>query len=477
VSYVLIGLMYGLLTGIPLYLYGKRQISGLMKGDTKAPEGSEASVTRPSSRAIEPPPLQIAELDAGDKVFWRDRDRQRAFERNIARRNDALRALALRYGGHLFMSLVALAVIGAINLAAEHIRFSIGWLIFLHLLFLLTFIGASRLSQRLDYREHPELTIRAGILLNAAAIGAIVSTIQNPMANWRLATVLSALPVVFFWFGGLFIARLFTYPDVPRTDLLMLRVFKTGKSRYLTHQIEPLWRFLGSTYTMSSEDYFQADQMRFSKGSIIRFVIWAAVFWFVPAMVITVSLEDGSMSTATGVVIILVHALLCFLLLRRPLRRLMSDSYLKSEEGVDAELIRTIIEQRDGLDRYSNEHLNCQGETWRLAVRKLLPVCEAVMMDVRGFRAHNAGIAYELGLVMDHVPLSQLLILTDSSTDRAAFLKIVRTAWSSIDKDSPNYRAGTRLKLLHCGKINRRAAHRIVSLLFRDAVSVPSDGY
>lgn len=470
-----IGLMYGLFTGVPLYLYGKHQISGLMKGEAEALAGPDASVYQAFSRDIEPPPLEIAELDAGDKVVWRDQDRQRSFDRNIARRNDALRALALRYGGHLFLSLVALAVIATVNHGTDHLGFTLGWLVFLHLLFFLTIIGASRLSQRFDYREHPAVTIRPGVLLNAAAIAAIVSAIEDPTTDWPLVTLLSALPVTFFWFGGGWIAGLFACPDVPRTDLLMLRVFNTGKSRYLTHQVEPLWRFLGSTYTISSNDYFQADEMRFSKGSIVRFVVWSVIVWFAPAMVIIVSIDEGWMDAATGVVVVLVHALLSFLLLRRPLRRVMGGSYLKNEEGVDAELIRSIVERRDRLGRYGSEHLNCQGETWRLVIRKLLPVCEAILMDLRGFGARNAGIAYELGLVMSHVSLSQLLILTDRSTDRKAFLETVRRAWSRIGEDSPNWRPGTTLKVLNCRRINHRAAYRIVSLLFRDASPVPRD--
>jgi hypothetical protein len=70
--------------------------------------------------------------------------------------------------------------------------------------------------------------------------------------------------------------------------------------------------------------------------------------------------------------------------------------------------------------RYRVNECYCNDQTWRDALQALVRHSDVVLMDLRGFQAHNAGCHYELVTLAQASRELRVVVLTDSRTDRAA---------------------------------------------------------
>jgi hypothetical protein len=92
-----------------------------------------------------------------------------------------------------------------------------------------------------------------------------------------------------------------------------------------------------------------------------------------------------------------------------------------------------------GVDRrYPLNELHCLPETWQAVVIALLETADVVLIDLRGLRAANRGVLYELALAVRRVPLPRLVLLTDSHTDSSLVERAAHEAWTG-----PGEAAGT----------------------------------
>jgi hypothetical protein len=110
------------------------------------------------------------------------------------------------------------------------------------------------------------------------------------------------------------------------------------------------------------------------------------------------------------------------------------------------------LPQAMALDgRYPLNELHCLLDTWQWVVEALVREARVVLMDLRGLSASNTGALKELSMVIPWVPLSQIVILSDRSTDERLLTEGIRDAWSRVPAGSPNFRRcnGT-LRLLRC---------------------------
>jgi hypothetical protein len=88
--------------------------------------------------------------------------------------------------------------------------------------------------------------------------------------------------------------------------------------------------------------------------------------------------------------------------------------------------------------RYPLNELHCLPETWQAVVIALLETADVVLIDLRGLRAANRGVLYELALAVRRVPLPRLVLLTDSHTDSSLVERAAHEAWTG-----PGEAAGT----------------------------------
>ena len=69
--------------------------------------------------------------------------------------------------------------------------------------------------------------------------------------------------------------------------------------------------------------------------------------------------------------------------------------------------------------RYRINECYCHDTTWQDALQALVRCSDAVLMDLRGFQAHNAGCRYELATLAGTSREVRVVVLIDGRTDRA----------------------------------------------------------
>ena len=90
---------------------------------------------------------------------------------------------------------------------------------------------------------------------------------------------------------------------------------------------------------------------------------------------------------------------------------------------------------------------------------------DLVLMDLRAFASERKGCTYELGALIDEVPLSRVALLIDQTTDEPVLRRTLADRWRMMSPHSPNARNGSarvRIIDLACGPA--AAVHRLMQL-------------
>lgn len=144
-------------------------------------------------------------------------------------------------------------------------------------------------------------------------------------------------------------------------------------------------------------------------------------------------------------------------------RFIKTDKDLAGRKAIDA--------KPDPDGRYRVNEFFCGGEMWGKTLVELLKrdATHVVLMDLRGFAAANAGVVHELGQLVQHVPLRQVVLAVDHRTDFPLLDRKLKEFWQGVCECSPNYRErDPALRILHI-RHNGRAAARLLALLLRAA--------
>ncbi len=115
----------------------------------------------------------------------------------------------------------------------------------------------------------------------------------------------------------------------------------------------------------------------------------------------------------------------------------LSRAFVSGEDDLERRLAALdTLPDPDGRHRV-NEFF-CHADTWQPTMRRLAARSDAVVMDLRSFSPENRGCTYELGALLDAVPLARVVLVTDAGTDRAFLETTLRDLWSRLAPDSPN---------------------------------------
>ena len=159
---------------------------------------------------------------------------------------------------------------------------------------------------------------------------------------------------------------------------------------------------------------------------------------------------------------------------------------------VGGRVSRRFVQGRDDLERrlaqldarpdpdgrYRVNEFYCRSDTWQMTMRQLAANSDAVLMDLRSFSQSNQGCLYELGQLLDGVPLPQVLLIVDATTDQAFLQDKLQSLWGSVAADSPNRSSldpEVRLYEVHSG--TGAEARTLLNLLYgqvRSNVEVPA---
>jgi hypothetical protein len=115
----------------------------------------------------------------------------------------------------------------------------------------------------------------------------------------------------------------------------------------------------------------------------------------------------------------------------------------------------------DADGRYRINECYCHDTTWQDALHALVRLSDVVLMDLRGFQAHNAGCLYELGALAQASRALRVVVLSDGQTDRAA-------AAQAIGHSPPG-----RFVWLDASHIDARKRREVLASLFSSPSAAP----
>lgn len=120
--------------------------------------------------------------------------------------------------------------------------------------------------------------------------------------------------------------------------------------------------------------------------------------------------------------------------------------------------------------RYPLNELRCPPDAWAWVVALLMREARVVLMDLRGLSASNKGALQELSMVISWVPLHQVVILCDRTTDERLLNKNIQEAWSQVPAGSPNFdRLIGTIRLLRCSGSRRTDGRAVDWAVFNAA--------
>ena len=203
--------------------------------------------------------------------------------------------------------------------------------------------------------------------------------------------------------------------SLPKAHLLFLRVFgSSSRSEKLFDLLAARWRYAGGIRLISAMDVARG---RFEPDEFLDFV--------------SGRLASGYISTAADLD-----------------RRL---------GGLDA--------RPDPDGRYRVDEFFCRADTWQPTVRRLMEQSDLVAMDLRAFTSERRGSIFELGALIDEVPLRRVALLIDGTTDQALLKRTLADLWRTMSPRSPNASsAGGRVRIIDLATGHPAAARRLMQL-------------
>ena len=173
-----------------------------------------------------------------------------------------------------------------------------------------------------------------------------------------------------------------------------------------------------------------------------------------------VSLRNGSISLIAGPDLVTTnlepHEFLSFMGGR------LSRQFVSDEKDMQ-ERVNNMDTRPDPDGRYRVNEFFCRADTWQMTMRKLAADNNAVIMDLRSFSSINQGCKFEIGQLLNDIPLDRILLIVDESTDFNFLEETVRTLYQQITPSSPNY--NSKEALLRYFTLKNKGKKEIKNLL------------
>jgi hypothetical protein len=128
----------------------------------------------------------------------------------------------------------------------------------------------------------------------------------------------------------------------------------------------------------------------------------------------------------------------------------------------------------DADARYRVNQFFCRRDTWQATMKRLASRSTSVLIDLRSFSAANKGCTYELGELLNSVPLGNVVFLVDSTTDHGFLEETLTRLWRDCELRSPNRQleaAEVRVAQMH--KQSAREIGRLLGMLLESARAHP----
>ena len=210
---------------------------------------------------------------------------------------------------------------------------------------------------------------------------------------------------------------------LPKARLLFLRVFgSSSRSEKLFDLLAARWRYAGSIQLISATDVARG---RFEPDEFLDFV-----------------------------------------------SSRLASTYISSGTDLDRRLAGLDL-RPDPDGRYRVNEFFCRTDTWQQTVTRLMAQSDLVVMDLRAFTSERKGVLFELGALIDVVPLHRVVLLTNQTTDQPLLRRTLADLWPKMNPQSPNaYGGSARVRMIDLACGYPFAVRRIIQL--GDELSCPA---
>jgi len=116
----------------------------------------------------------------------------------------------------------------------------------------------------------------------------------------------------------------------------------------------------------------------------------------------------------------------------------LDDVLIKTPEELAAKMAAETAAVGDDF-RYRRTAFQCTDAVWKIAIQQMLDRSDVVVMDLSNLGPANLGCAYELGLLLDRVKLSRVLLLVNETTDRECLRTILENAATRLSPHALNH--------------------------------------
>ncbi len=277
------------------------------------------------------------------------------------------------------------------------------WVISFTLSAVVTWFGLLWIVRRYRREQLSDQTFLFDALWLSVSLWVSVYLMHN---NRPFCYVLGLLPFALYKITVVFgLKRLAARAEsLPNARLLFLRVFGSpSRSEKLFDHLAARWRYAGSIQLISATDVARG---RFEPDEFLDFL-------------------SGR----------------------------FASNYISTGTDLDRRLRGLAL--RPGPDgRYRINELYCRVDTWQQTVTRLMAQSDLVTMDLRAFTSKRRGCIFELGALIDAVPLQRVVLLIDQTTDEPLLRQTLADLWRRMNTQSPNAHGGiARLRMidLACG--------------------------
>jgi hypothetical protein len=105
-----------------------------------------------------------------------------------------------------------------------------------------------------------------------------------------------------------------------------------------------------------------------------------------------------------------------------------AGAYISSDADLDRRLAEFDL-RPDPDGRYRVNEFFCRANTWQSTVTRLMTRTDLVVVDLRAFTSERRGVLFELGVLIDMVPLHRVVLLTDQTTDQPLLRRTLTDLW------------------------------------------------
>jgi hypothetical protein len=202
---------------------------------------------------------------------------------------------------------------------------------------------------------------------------------------------------------------------LPKARLLFLRVFgSSSRSENLFDLLAARWRYAGGIWLVSATDVARG---RFEPDEFLDFL-------------------SGRLASA----------------------------YISTRTDLDRRLAGLDL-RPDPDGRYRVKEFFCHADTWQPTVIRLMEQSDLVAMDLRAFTSDRKGSIFELGALIDEVPLGRVALLIDQTTDEPLLRQTLADSWRKMNPQSPNATGGlARVRMIDLACGHPAAVRRLMQL-------------